>query len=421
MRRKHLTFGILFLVLLCSFIALVGVSQQKSIRQLENEMKQKEDALYLEPHGAWPRYKAKFDFYEGKIQKFITEHNKLIGIRLHTNFDWTSTLVAGIDKNITAYYLNDTLRTLLGQIDTAGNEASFFYIDQVLKAWYAYYDAVAAYNSHPQLSPEEQISIQQPSEYAATPIFLCQGSCDARFETASLAQVSHQVYCTEKHGSSGTTGVRFYLCSGSCSRSAEHWLVCGGTCGNRYAPKRINRGQGNYEYVANSPHYVKCEKNIYDFWNPNATCDEEYYTCQYSKCPKSNTHWSGSTPPQTTDNTPNCQDCTSDCSSPCVCSNSGTCGGTASSPPPSNNPTPKPKLVDCGRTACKVKVSHSDKHRVKLCASGCGNGYWSCNPSAVSWHETPHPCLRSNCGASYTNCSKGNGTCTGGKYKWHKS
>ena len=73
MQRKHLIFSIVFL-LLCSFIALVAVSQQKSIRQLENEMEEAKDALYLDPHGAYPRYKAKFDFYEGKIQKFITEH-----------------------------------------------------------------------------------------------------------------------------------------------------------------------------------------------------------------------------------------------------------------------------------------------------------------------------------------------------------
>ena len=73
MQRKHLTFSIVFL-LLCSFIALVAVSQQKSIRQLEAEKEAAWNALYLEPHGAYPRYKAKFDFYEGKIQKFITEH-----------------------------------------------------------------------------------------------------------------------------------------------------------------------------------------------------------------------------------------------------------------------------------------------------------------------------------------------------------
>lgn len=37
----------------------------------------------------------------------------------------------------------------------------------------------------------------------------------------------------------------------------------------------------------------------------------------------------GSTPPPPpTDNTPNCPDCTSHCSSPCNCTNSGTCNGT---------------------------------------------------------------------------------------------
>ena len=40
-----------------------------------------------------------------------------------------------------------------------------------------------------------------------------------------------------------------------------------------------------------------------------------------------------------TDNTPNCSDCTSHCSSPCSCSNSGTCNGTVSTPSPPSTPT----------------------------------------------------------------------------------
>lgn len=44
--------------------------------------------------------------------------------------------------------------------------------------------------------------------------------------------------------------------------------------------------------------------------------------------------------PKRPDNTPNCQDCTSDCSSPCSCTNSGTCGGTVSTPPSGGSTPP---------------------------------------------------------------------------------
>ena len=55
-------------------------------------------------------------------------------------------------------------------------------------------------------------------------------------------------------------------------------------------------------------------------------------------CPDCTTHCSspcsctnsGTCNGTVTDNTPNCQDCTSHCSSPCSCTNSGTCNGTVS-------------------------------------------------------------------------------------------
>ena len=418
MRRKHLTFSIVFL-LLCSFIALVAVSQEKSLRQLENEMETAYKNLYNPEYGAWPRYKAKFDFYQGKILEFITEHNKLTGTKLSPKLEWASALVDGIDKNMTAYYLSESLKTLLVEIDNAGNDASFFYIDVVLKAWYEYYDAVGAYNY--KVSPEERISIQQPSEYAATPIFLCQGSCDARFETALAAQVSHQVYCQEKHGSSGTTDVPLYACSGTCDRSKEHWRVCGGSCGKKFAPKRINRGQGNYSYVANSPHYVSCSHEL---------CVREYYTCESSTCPDSNTHVNDNTPncPDCTwdcspcrcsnsgtcggtvvDNTPNCSGCTSHCSSPCSCSNSGTCNGTVVDNSPDCDSCTTGGCSACPTvcTACNQPYNpnstyHVNLHRLRECRfSGCGNSWHACSISGWS-PPCNNPYRKSkgwNCGA----------------------
>ena len=305
MRKKHLTFSIVFL-LLCSFIALVAVSQQKSRLQLAAEMKQAEDNLYNAEHGAWPEYEREFNKLEGMIQSFISNHQELSSIKLSPKLDPISQLGDGIEKNLKAKHLSDAMKQQLADIETQQNEVAFLWLD-VQAAWYAYYDAVGAYNYG--LSPEEQIGITEPSKKTETPLWFCAGSCDELFETESLAQVSHQVYCPEKHGTSGTTGVTYYLCSGSCLRSDEHWRVCGGSCGQKFAPKRISRGQGNYDYVDNSPHYITCSESVYSFLDTSATCGEKYYTCEHSTCPESNTHWSSSS--SSSDATPNCQDCTS--------------------------------------------------------------------------------------------------------------
>ena len=101
----------------------------------------------------------------------------------------------------------------------------------------------------------------------------------------------------------------------------------------------------------------------------------------------------GSTPPAPTDNTPNCQDCTSDCSSPCSCTNSGTCGGTVSTPPsgstpPSNTPepppAPEPKLVQCTK---------------------CNGTYDPNDASDKSRHTVLQPCLHWGCSVVFYVCS----------------
>ena len=431
MRQKHLTFSIVFLVLLCSIIALVAFSQQKSRLQLEAEMEAAKDNLYNPAYGAYPIYKSAFDELESAIKTFIENHEKLKGIKLSTKLDPVSQLIDGIDKNLQVKHLSDAMKTQLASIEMQQNWVAFLWLE-VQKAWYAYYDAVGAYNYG--LSPEEQIGITAPEKETETPLWFCAGSCDELFTTEALARVSHQVYCSEKHGTSGTTGVTYYICSasGTCDRSAEHWIVCGGTCGEKFAPKKINRGQGNYNYVANSPHYVKCEKSVYSFWNPNATCGKEYYTCEHSTCPDGNTHWSNvdTSPPQATDNTPNCPDCTNHCSSPCRCSNSGTCNGSVYTAPSDNTPDCSyctdgcsacpPQMVACGGaawTGCTASVSSRTEHKVSSC-SNCGNHYWTCMPDAVDRHTDVKTCKRSGCGATLTRCQNGPGLCVNGGYHW---
>lgn len=414
MRQKHLTFIIVFLVLLCSIIALVAVSQQKSRNQLYAEMVAAKDELYNPDSGAYPLYKSAFDDLEADIKSFIKAHEQLKGIRLSPRLDPLSQLIDGIEKNLKAKYLSDDMKKQLEAIGNKQNNVAFLWLD-VERAWDNYYTAVGEYNYG--LSPNERIGITKPEQETETPLWFCAGSCDELFTTSSGAQVSHQEYCPEKHGPSGVTGVTYYLCSGSCPRSNEHWLVCGGTCGKKFAPKRISRGQGNYVYVANSPHYVKCDKGVYSVL-PGAKCGKEYYTCQHSTCPDSNRHWSaGSSPPpnnggsggsggggnnQPTDNTPNCSGCTSDCSSPCSCTNSGTCGGTVVDNTPNCN--------DCtdGCSSCPT-----------VCTS-CGRTYDPDSSSDKMMHEAVE-CIK--CGADYHICSSQWGDCSESEPSpgWHHS
>ena len=99
------------------------------------------------------------------------------------------------------------------------------------------------------------------------------------------------------------------------------------------------------------------------------------------------------------DETPNCQDCTSHCSSPCSCTNSGTCNGTVSTPPSGSTP-PEDDDGDSGDSGdsssnmitCSANSSHSypanhpnvgylnDLHRSRTCRfSGCGNSWHACS------------------------------------------
>ena len=92
------------------------------------------------------------------------------------------------------------------------------------------------------------------------------------------------------------------------------------------------------------------------------------------------------------------------------------------STPSHNHVYPESTLVACGAhswTGCTELNTSSQAHFVSSC-SNCGKSYWSCNPrhGAVK-HETTHVCTRPGCGQSYTECSRGNGTCSGGRYTWH--
>ena len=110
-----------------------------------------------------------------------------------------------------------------------------------------------------------------------------------------------------------------------------------------------------------------------------------------------------SSTPTPTDNTPNCQDCTSDCSSPCSCTNSGTCGGSSSSDDSSSDDSSSSdsrSVTLCPAhswTGCGSSTSH---------ATTCGGGhtYYTCNTSAVARHGNSRMCRRSSCGNTWSGC-----------------
>ena len=235
------------------------------------------------------------------------------------------------------------------------------------------------------------------------------------------------MYCQEKHGASGTTGVTFYLCSGSCNRSHQHWKECrASACSVLFPPAEHEHTSDYYD------HKVRCTESVYSVWNLNAKCGEEYFTCEHSTCPVSNTHWSGSgsgsggsTPPSGGNPPPSMLACgihssgtSGDHSLQASCSSSnanGSCTGTGfyacshshdyPSPPP-------PTTVSCRRSACNASVSSSTEHRVGPC-SACGSSYWSCGTYA-SYSENQHrsrTCRRSGCGNTWQRCTSSTPSC----------
>ena len=420
MRRKHLTFSIVFLVLLCSFVALVAISQQKTIGELVIDMAKARDELYHPgdeerniPKGVYTVYSDEFDVLQARILAVQTKVKAQRGIKIDSTNPKDNTL-----KVKQSVGMSEDIREALAAVEKQREVVEDKWLD-AYDAWQVYHNAIAGYNSHPHVSPEERLDVPGLYKFVATELYSCAGPCDDIFEIASLAQVSHQAYCSEKHGTSGETGVTYWTCNGNttCDRSDEHWRLCAGTCGNKYAPKRVHRQGNHYTWVANSPHYKKCSVS---------GCGEAYYTCEHSSCPKSNTH-GGSQPPPT-DNTPNCQDCTSHCSSPCSCSNSGTCNGTVVDSTPNcsgctshcSSPCSCSDSGTCNGTVTTPPSgstpsggSSGNSDTCSACGVERGSSAWI----ADSLHETV---TCGKCGEPFTPCT--NSSCSYDMYGgWHSS
>ena len=178
-------------------------------------------------------------------------------------------------------------------------------------------------------------------------------------------------------------------------------------------------GSGTIQYT---PYYYKVRaglpKGVSGTWENGATWStsdakldgswEVKYnteTLSYPKYPGSS-----STP---TDNTPNCQDCTSDCSSPCSCTNSGTCGGTVSSPPSGSNP-PSGSTPPSGGSS--TPPDPDPEPTLVLCTK-CNGTYDPKNASEKSRHKDLVACINWGCNTMFYKCSPENhGPCPGGTH-----
>lgn len=423
MRQKHLIYALICSCVLVSFVVLIAFSQQKSLRQLDIEVRNKKSALDTEV----ARHKKANDSLNEMIRSVKRKYDKLEGISVNTApaGDYISVSHRGasaISVIQTTYTLSDSLKEALINMEKQREIAENLWAIDVDNAFVAYENAVAAWNSHPQVSPGEHIVVYDLIKPHVESLYVCQGPCYQSFETLPLAMYTHSETCSHQHGSSGSS-YSYWSCEYNvCPAGNKHWKECrASACSVLFPPPEHEHEWDTYD------HKVKCTE-----------CGKKYFTCQSSTCPDSSTHSGsgsgsgGSTPP--TDNTPNCQDCTSHCSSPCSCTNSGTCNGTVtdntpncsgctshcSSPcscsdsgtcngtvaaPPPPEPEP-PTLVSCGArgwTGCMELVASSTKHKVPSC-SGCGSTYWTCSAYASN-HTDLKTCRYSECRQQWKKCA----------------
>ena len=238
--------------------------------------------------------------------------------------------------------------------------------------------------------------------------------------------------------------------------------TCGGNSESSSAWLRLSSAHSHHFVCGGCGKHIKCKNNKGDHVEVSCPLGPNNQICSYGSYYKCSPHThdygsssgsnpTGSTPPS--DGTPNCPDCTSHCSPPCLCSNSGTCNGTVSYHACGEHettvsgdhslqascsltnasgqsctvtsfyacqshtcvfpaPPPPPPTVSCGRSGCSESVSSSNEHRVGPC-SGCSQSYWSCSWSASYW-ENEHrlrTCRYGTCGNTWRRCQSSTPNC----------
>lgn len=277
-------------------------------------------------------------------------------------------------------------------------------------------------------------------------------------DEASLSSIvwaaynKHKVTCPKEHGFWKTsdysdasnqkdlpTPEPYWDCPddpGKCPLFYRHKVPCRGGCGTQFAD---GRDGSHYKGVCDGYDIPESYIKLFGSSSVLVDCPGRFYNCNgqtsATACKYKDAHvkkGSNSSPvvsptptPTPTDNTPNCPDCTSHCSSPCRCSNSGTCNGSVYTSPstPSTSPsTPStPTTVSCARSGCSASVSSPTEHRVPPCSS-CGKSYWTCGDYA-SYSANQHrvrTCRRSGCGNTWQRCISSTPNCNvaSGKRCW---
>lgn len=195
-----------------------------------------------------------------------------------------------IDKKIFQRKGDQATNTMMGFNEAfAELETAYGALDKehTLDANKALFGPLSATSAKANLSQTSlHVSVPDPQTVFVTKCPNPSGECYGYYPNPS----EHKSLCMYKHGTSGETNTEYWTCfGGTCSRSGEHWLPCGGGCGEDFPPKVIGqRGpvringvlQFIYKYASDSPHLVTCNEPVHSWWNPSATCGREYYTCQ---------------------------------------------------------------------------------------------------------------------------------------------
>ena len=210
-----------------------------------------------------------------------------------------------------------------------------------------------------------------------------------------------------------------------CKPPHRHSICVG--CGDRKCDGDLHSYVGvcNGKYVHDTLWVAGCGEKIYKC--TESQHQTQTYSCGHTmKACQHVSHDCDNDDDDTTDNTPDCPDCSSDCSYPCSCTNSGTCGG-------SDN-TPDCSSCTNGCSSCDEDDDDDDDDGV-LCPANawtnCGNTtsdattcigghtYYTCNRNAVDRHQS-RTCARPNCSSTFSKCTNGDRTCSGGAYIYHR-
>ena len=201
-------------------------------------------------------------------------------------------------------------------------------------------------------------------------------------------------------------------CDDRVNTEDEHYIPCPTTtCGKYWKCQPEKEVHAEWPCIGCGISYRICDNSFHVF-EESCSTDTNCISTDFWKC--LHTHDYGRT---TTDNTPNCSGCTSDCSSPCSCTDSGTCGGTVTD----NTPNCDDCTDGCSScqqlcgasswTGCTIMSSGGTACYVLKCGQGCGNDYWTCSSSGVAYHAPTKECRRFGCDNSWSNCQKAAPNC----------